>query len=122
LQSSSVGRSPPAKNHRDRKIHTDIASELGHLPTGIKLARGAFFFGWLVAFLCSMAAIGKIATAPVFVCYMRLEGGERWSLTVPMAAATTLFIYGLFDRVLAIPWPQTLLGTTLGVLKAIPGI
>jgi hypothetical protein len=31
-------------------------------------------------------------------------------LTVPMAAATTLFIYGLFDRVLAIPWPQTVLG------------
>ena len=60
---------------------------------------------------------------PVFViCYMRLEGRERWSLTVPMAAATTLFIYGLFDRILAIPWPQTLLGMALPALKAIPGV
>lgn len=41
---------------------------------------------------------------------------------MPMAAATTLFIYGLFDRVLAIPWPQTLLGMALPALKAIPGV
>jgi hypothetical protein len=38
-----------------------------------------------------------------------------------MATGTTLFIYALFDRVLAIPWPQTLLGATLPALKAIPG-
>jgi hypothetical protein len=113
----------PQKIDRDQKIHMDIASHIGHLPTGIKFARGAAFFGWLVAFLCSMAAIGLIATVPVFViCYMRLEGRERWSLTVPMAAAMTLFIYGLFDRVLAIPWPQTLLGMALPALKAIPGV
>ncbi len=70
-----------------------------------------------------MAAIGLIATVPAFViCYMRLEGRERWSLTLPMAAVTTLFIYGLFDRVLAIPWPQTLLGMALPAFKAIPGV
>ena len=46
---------------------------------------------------------------PIFiVAYMRLEGRERWSLTLPMAAAMTLFIYALFDRLLAIPWPPTL--------------
>jgi hypothetical protein len=35
-----------------------IASHVGHLPTRIKLARAPAFFGWLVAFLRSMAAIG----------------------------------------------------------------
>ncbi len=65
-----------------------------------------------------MAAIGLIATVPAFIIrYMRLEG--RWSLT--MAVAPTLFIYGLFDQVLAIPWPQTLLGLALPAFKAIPG-
>jgi hypothetical protein len=39
-----------------------------------------------------------------------------------MAATMTLFIYGLFDRLLAIPWPPSLLGTALPVLKAIPGM
>ena len=65
-----------------------------------------------------MAAIGLIATVPAFIIRcMRLEG--RWSLT--MAVAPTLFIYGLFDQVLAIPWPQTLLGLALPAFKAIPG-
>jgi len=31
-------------------------------------------------------------------------------------------VYGLFDRVLAIPWPQTLLGVALPAFKAIPGV
>jgi len=35
---------------RDQKIHMDIASHIGYLPTGIKLVRGAAFFGWMVAF------------------------------------------------------------------------
>jgi hypothetical protein len=70
-----------------------------------------------------MAMIGLIATVPIFIiAYMRLEGRERWSLTLPMAATMTLFIYGLFDRLLAIPWPPSLLGTALPVLKAIPGM
>jgi len=89
----------------------------------VKLSRGALFFGWMAAFLAVMAAIGLIATVPVFiVAYMRLEGHERWSLTLPMAVGTTVFIYGLFDRLLAIPWPQTLLGAVLPALKVIPGV
>jgi hypothetical protein len=107
----------------EQKIHMDIASHIAHLPTRTKLTRGAVFFAWMGAFLGSMALIGLIATVPLFIiAYMRLEGGERWSLTLPMATATTLFIYGLFDRLLAIPWPQTLLGTAVPMLKAIPGV
>jgi hypothetical protein len=104
-----------------QKIHMDIGSHIGHLPIGIILSRGALFFGWMAAFLASMAAIGLIATVPVFIiAYMRLEGRERWSLA--MATGTTLFVYALFDRLLAIPWPQTLLGAALPALKAIPGV
>jgi len=106
-----------------QKIHMDIGSHIGHLPIGVIVSRGALFFGWMAAFLASMAAIGLIATVPVFIiAYMRLEGRERWSLTLSMATGTTLFVYALFDRLLAIPWPQTLLGAALPALKAIPGV
>ena len=41
--------------------------------------RGAIFFGWMVAFLGSMAVIGLIPTVPVFIiAFMRLEGPEKW--------------------------------------------
>jgi len=113
----------PERAAGPQKIHMDIGSQIGHLPTGVILARGALFFGWMAAFLASMAAIGLIATVPVFIiAYMRLEGRERWSLTLPVATGTTLFIYALFDRLLAIPWPHTLLGALLPALKAIPGV
>jgi len=106
-----------------QKIHMDIGSHIGHLPIRVIVSRGALFFGWMAAFLASMAVIGLIATVPVFIiAYMRLEGRERWPLTLSMATGTTLFVYALFDRLLAIPWPQTLLGAALPALKAIPGV
>ena len=104
-------------------MHMDVESRISHLPAAIKLGRGAVFFGWMAAFLGAMAVIGLIATVPIFIiAYMRLEGRERWSLTLPMATAMTAFIYTLFDRLIAIPWPPSLLGTLLPALKVIPGV
>jgi hypothetical protein len=117
--------------HRDKPpapaeggtIHMDIASQVAHLPAVTKLARGGQFFGWMGGFLAAMATLGLIPTVPLFiVAYMRIEGRERWSLVLPMAAAMTLFIYGLFDRLLAVPWPPSLIGTLVPVLKSIPSV
>jgi len=104
-------------------IHMDIQSHVAHLPTAQKLLRGSMFFGWIGAFLASMATFGLIPTVPIFIiAYMRIEGRERWSLTASLAAVMTLFIYGLFDRLLAIPWPPSLIGELLPALKAIPSV
>jgi hypothetical protein len=100
------------------KIHMDVASKTEHLPPDIILIRGAMFFGWLVAFLCSMAVIGLLPTVPIFVvAYMRLEGPEKWRHSLIMAAAMTLLIYVVFDQLLAIPWPPTVLGGWMPWLK-----
>ncbi|HXE03853.1 MAG TPA: tripartite tricarboxylate transporter permease, partial [Methyloceanibacter sp.] len=105
------------------KIHMDIASTIEHLPTSVKLTRGSIFFGWLVGFLCSMAVIGLIPTVPLFVAgYMRLEGRERWTIVIPYMLCITIFIYFLFDQLLAIPWPPTYLGDFFPALKAIPSV
>jgi TctA family transporter len=101
-----------------QKIHMDVASKTEHLPADIILLRGAMFFGWLVAFLCSMAVIGLLPTVPIFVvAYMRLEGPEKWRHAFIMAAAMTILIYVVFDQLLAIPWPPTLLGSWMPWLK-----
>jgi TctA family transporter len=106
-----------------QKIHMDIASTTGHLPGPTILLRGAQFFGWMVAFLACMAVIGLIPTVPVFViAYMRLEGPEKWRHAVLMAAVMTALIYTVFDQLLSIPWPPTLLGTWWPALKVIPSV
>jgi TctA family transporter len=118
-----AGLAEKAKAVVTQKIHMDIASKTAHLPGRIILVRGFLFFGWMVAFLCSMAVIGLIPTVPIFViAYMRLEGPEKWRHAVIMAAVMTTLIYVVFDQLLNIPWPPTLLGTSFPVLKFIPSV
>jgi TctA family transporter len=119
----AVGLDDKAKAAVTQKIHMDIASKTAHLPAHIILFRGFVFFGWMVAFLCSMAVIGLIPTVPIFViAYMRLEGPERWRHVALMAAIMVTLIYVVFDQLLSIPWPPTLLGTWFPALKFIPSV
>ncbi len=105
------------------KIHMDITSKTGHLPPTTVVVRGFLFFGWMVAFLGSMAVIGLIPTVPVFIiAYMRLEGPEKWRHAVYMAAIMTTLIYVVFDQLLTIPWPPTYLGAWFPELKVIPSV
>ena len=107
----------------DRKIHMDIESDTAHVPPKIIVIRAFIFFGWLVAFMASMATIGLIPTVPLFViAFMRLENREPWTLVLPQAIIMTVFIYVVFDKLLTIPWPQTLIGSWLPVLKIIPSV
>jgi TctA family transporter len=114
------GESAAAKSD---KIHMDIASKTAHVPGKIVLTRGLLFFGWMAAFAASMALIGLIPTAPIFIiCFMRLEGREPWKIVIPMATAVVLLIYVVFDQLLAIPWPPTLAGMFFPALKIIPSV
>jgi len=106
-----------------QKIHMDIASKTGHLPGDVILIRGFIFFGWMVAFLGSMATIGLLPTVPIFViAYMRLEGREQYRHCIMMAGIMVTLIYGVFDQLLALPWPPTLLGDWFPAFKMIPSV
>jgi TctA family transporter len=113
-----------AKAKVQQKIHMDIGSNITHLGAGYILKRGAMFFGWMVLFLLSMATIGLIPTVPIFVTtFMRVEAREPWKIVIIYAAVMTVLIYGLFDQLLAIPWPPTVVGDMFPLLKAyIPSI
>ncbi len=98
--------------------HFDITSSLGDMPSSQIIGRGLIFFGWLAGFMVSMAAIGLIPTVPIFIiALMRVEGREPWKIVLPMAIIMTLFIYFLFDQLLAIPWPGSYLGDWFGWWK-----
>jgi TctA family transporter len=117
------GLAAQAKAAVSQKIHMDVESKTGHLPGSTILIRGFLFFGWMIAFLCSMAVIGLIPTVPLFViAYMRLEGPEKWRHAIIMAVIMTTLIYVVFDQLLSIPWPPTLLGSHFPQFKAIPSV
>ena len=109
-----------ARAQIQQKIHMDIKSNISHLPAKTLLIGGAHFFGWMVGFLISMALIGLIPTVPVFIIlFMRLEAREPWRIVLPMAAIMCVFIYFLFDQLLAIPWPPSVLGDYVPQLKGV---
>jgi hypothetical protein len=117
------GLADKAKAVISEKIHMDIQSKTAHLPGDVILIRGFIFFGWMVGFLGSMALIGLIPTVPVFIiAYMRLEGGEKYRHALIMAAIMLTLIYVVFDQLLAIPWPPTLLGDWFPAFKVIPSV
>ena len=104
----------------ETKIHMDLESDTAHVPVRQIVVRALLFFGWLLAFMGSMAVIGLIPTVPLFVImYMRLEGPERWSIIVPYAVLLTVFIWIVFDQLLTIPWPPTYLGGWVPALKGL---
>jgi len=43
------------------------------------------------------------------ILYLRFAGKEKWPMTIIITFFTWLFIYGLFERVLSIPFPDGLL-------------
>ncbi|WP_159588227.1 tripartite tricarboxylate transporter permease [Chelativorans xinjiangense] len=106
-----------ARSTRKSGIHMDLASEVGDLPPRAVALRGAQFFGWLLVFMASMAVIGLIPTTPLFiVAFMRLEGRERWPVCLGYAVLVMAFVYLVFDRIISVPWPSTILGEMFPVL------
>ena len=49
----------------------------------------------------------------------RPRGPEPWKLVIPQAVFITLFVYVMFDQMLTIPWPPTLIGEWVPALKGV---
>jgi TctA family transporter len=108
-----------ARGEAAEKMHMDIASTIDDMHPKEIAKRGAIFFGWMIGFLASMALIGLIPTVPLFIiAFMRAEGNEPWRITLPMAICTTLLVYFVFDQLLTIPWPGSVLGDLWPLWKA----
>jgi len=123
LAASAPGLAVEAQRAVETKIHMDLESDTAHLGVRVIVQRAAIFFGYLIAFMAVMAVIGLIPTALIFVIvFMRLEGPERWPLVITYASVLVLSIYIVFDQVMSVPWPPTLLGKLFPAMKFIPSV
>jgi TctA family transporter len=112
-----------AQHEVEQKIHMDLASDTEHLPVSIIVKRAARFFGYLIAFMGIMSVIGLVPTVALFVVFfMRYENKEPWKLVIIYAMVLVFSITFVFDNVMAIPWPPTLIAQWLPALKFLPSI
>jgi hypothetical protein len=114
-----AGDLPEAELQTRKSMHMDIQSAgQDHMTVRQIGIRGAMFFGWLVAYMASMSLVGVLITSFAFIItFMRIEGKEPWKITLGMAFGVVFTIWGLFDQLLTIPWPQSYLGDAFPALR-----
>jgi putative tricarboxylic transport membrane protein len=70
-----------------------------------------------------MAVIGLVPTVGLFVViFMRYENKEPWKLVIIYAMVLVFSISFVFDNVMSIPWPPTLIAQWFPQLKWLPSI
>jgi hypothetical protein len=101
-----------------------VTAHQADLGVDIVAARwqSGYYFAWLVGFLAAIWLVGFIPAIAIFVfAYMCIGFGESAIRALGFAAATALLAWGLFDRVLAVAWPASLLGDLLPELRSFLG-
>jgi hypothetical protein len=79
------------------------------------LPRTALAIAWMLGFFAAIVLLGFPIAVPLFVfLYLKLQGRESWTLSIAMTAAVWGIFYGLFDRLLHLPFPA---GWLLGFLR-----
>jgi TctA family transporter len=91
--------------------------------SGAKIrGQAAVYFAWLAGLLALVAIVGFIPAIAIFIfTYMHLGFKEAPAAAAAYAAITALLCWGLFHKLLAVAWPQSLLGDVFPALRATLG-
>ena len=82
----------------------------GGLDRKTEITRTLSFFSWFIGGALAVWLLGIVIGLPLLVfLYTLVEGREKWSLSILMAACTFAFLWGLFDYLLEMRWPPGLL-------------
>jgi hypothetical protein len=101
-------RGPTEKDRAaDEHIH-DIAVDRS-VPIRIAVRRAGIFFAWIAGLFALILLIGFKVAIPLFMlAYLKLSSRAGWTLTLLLIAVVLALMLGVFDRLLHIPWPDSL--------------
>ena len=103
------GANPPAVQAMDYQLSD-------HLPAKVALGRSLLAAGWMLGFFGAIVLLSFPVAVPLFVfLYLKLQGREGWRLSVLLTLAVWGFFYGLFDRLLHLPFPAGLIQGWIGL-------
>ncbi len=80
------------------------------VPVVVVIKRAVNIFGWIFGLYASIWLIGFILSVPLFlVLYLGVQAGESWKVAVTYMLVMVVFMVGVFEMVLHIPWPPGLI-------------
>lgn len=100
---SGKGESPGKQAPVDRQLSEDVDA-----TTARRATLGAF--GWVIGFFALILFIGFPLAIGLFVfCYAKYQGREKWGVALALTFFSWLIFWGLFVRLLHIPFEEGLL-------------
>jgi putative tricarboxylic transport membrane protein len=85
------------------------------LPREVVVRRTAAICGWILAGYVAIWLLGfSLGSTAVTLLYPKVGAREPWPISLALTAGTGLFVYGLFERGLAVPFPPGQLLVWLG--------
>ena len=91
--------SRPAERATDFQISTGVPRELA-------VRRALTVIGWMAGLFALIALVGFPWAVPAFVLlYLKVQGREGWRLSIGFSALVWGFFYGLFVKLLNLPFP-----------------
>lgn len=105
---SEAGEGP---KERIRDIEVDRS-----IPTNVVLQRAGAFYLYALGFLALILVVGfKFAVPTFMLVYLRFASHAGWALTMILTGLMAALVLGVFDNILNVPWPDSLLGSLLGI-------
>jgi hypothetical protein len=87
-----------------------------HLPAKAAARRTAVAIGWMLGFLAGIVLVGFPVAVPLMVfLYAKVQGREPWGISITLAAGVWGLFYGVFDRLLHLPFPAGWIQAWLGL-------
>lgn len=86
--------------------HTkDFQPPPADVPEALARRRMGLAVGWIFGFFAAIVLLGFPIAVPLFVfLYLRLQAKERWLFCAVFSVAVWTVFYGLFDRLLHLPF------------------
>ena len=63
-------------------------------------------WAWILGFYAAIRIIGFPPAVPLFVFAYARTYGAGWLLSCLLAALAWVFVYGVFEHILHVPWPE----------------
>jgi putative tricarboxylic transport membrane protein len=94
---------------------TDLADATPSVASAVTRRRTAEIAAWIIGMFVAVWLVGFAgATLVTTFLYLKLGARERWVTSLALSLGGFVFVYGLFERALGVPFPPGSLLTWLG--------
>jgi hypothetical protein len=71
-------------------------------------------WSWIVGFYLLIVTLGFPIAVPLFVLAYSKFYGAGWLLSIALSSIAWGFVYGVFEKILHVPWPTPLISSLFG--------